>query len=66
MPDDLIDGGRPALAMTKSMHVLNEINAMGVVGYARLIDTASPEELTQILAALDLLQAQVERVKRTP
>lgn len=43
------------------MHMLNLVNNLGAIGWANVLDTASPEELAEISKALDILIRAVEK-----
>jgi hypothetical protein len=55
---------RAATVATKYLRVLNEIQALGMPGFSTLIDTASEDEISELLDAADVILENVERVKR--
>lgn len=54
---------RAELAMRKFMGILNDISALGVHGFAKALDTASPLEMTELLSAAEIVQRNIDRVK---
>lgn len=46
-------------AMVKYICLLNEVNSLGQHGFAKLLDSASPEEMTEFLRAADFVLGQV-------
>jgi hypothetical protein len=55
---------RAAEAARKYMQVLNEINALGMPGFAKLLDTADKDEMDDLLVASDVVLEAIARVKR--
>jgi hypothetical protein len=55
---------RAAEAMRKYQLALNEVNALGAVGFARLLDTANTEEMDDLLVAADVILENIVRTKR--
>jgi hypothetical protein len=54
---------RAAEAMRKYMAILNAISALGVHGFAQVLDTASPAEMTELISAADIVQRNLDRVR---
>jgi hypothetical protein len=56
---------RAAAAMTRYMAILNDIQALGVKGFARLLDNATGQEMSDMLAAALLIEEQLARYRKT-
>jgi hypothetical protein len=54
---------RAPQVMTKFVGILDQINKLGVHGFARVLDTASPEQMTELAQAADTVQRHIDRVK---
>lgn len=54
---------RAAEAAQKYLWIMNELQTLGPKGFAYLLDTASAEEMSMLLAGADTLIAHVQRVK---
>jgi hypothetical protein len=59
-----INDPRAEIAMRKYMQLLNEITKLGVHGFAALLDTATAAEMTELIAAADIVQRNLDRAKR--
>lgn len=49
--------------MRKYMQILNEISKLGVHGFALVLDSATPEQMTALIAAADTVQTNIDRAK---
>ena len=54
---------RAQVVMTKFVTILDQINRLGVHGFARVLDTATPADMTELLSAADTMQRHIDRVK---
>lgn len=54
---------RAAEAAHRYIRILNEFQSLGKGGFAVMLDTASPEEMSQLLAAAEVIQAQIDRTR---
>jgi len=55
---------RAAEAMRRYLAILNDIQRLGIEGFARLLDSASPAEMTAILKAAEIVEKQLDRYTR--
>jgi hypothetical protein len=54
---------RAGEAAHRFVRILNELHALGQVGFATMLDSASPEEITRLLEAARVIQASIDRTK---
>ncbi len=52
------------IAFHKYVAVLQQVSRMGFEGFAIVVDTASPAELAEMIAAAEILQRNLDRVKK--
>jgi len=57
---------RQQTTMRKYMAILNQVNDLGALGFARVIDTASATDLDDLDRAADAVLAQLDRAQRLP
>jgi hypothetical protein len=55
---------RAAEAMRKFQSALKEVDSLGAVGFARLLDTASKEEMDDLLVSAEVILENILRMKR--
>jgi hypothetical protein len=55
---------RAAEAMRRYLAILNDIQRLGVEGFARLLDSSSTPEMTSILQAAEIIEKQIDRYTR--
>ena len=55
---------RAAEVMTRYLAILNDIQALGVRGFAQLIDTALPGEVSDLLRAAEIVEGQIARYRK--
>ena len=46
------------------MRILNEIQQLGAQGFATMLDTALPEEITCLIRAAEVIQYSIDRTKK--
>jgi hypothetical protein len=50
-------------AAHKYIRIFNELGKLGKGGFAVMLDSASPEEVTALLQAAEIIQREIERTK---